>query len=562
MSPLLSRLGLAVVLILANGSLVMAQPAREATKRVKPSGPAAKKADELIRSHTAWIEKDIEQSRKEVERLRAELHELIDVRCEMATAIAELRGELAASGTYSADVAIAGQEATPDKKASPPSQGIMQGVKFRQDLLYGLGSALPKDPTPEQREQLRRLAPQRDLKRLIERLRAEVEETRTDVDQMAYKLLELREGVPTSSLGGMGGMVIPWFGSMGMHNHGEAQHEHHKIVVTSPMATDIVITQEYVCKIHSQRHINVRTLENGYLEAIPVNEGQAVKTGDVLFEIVPVLYKAKLGAEMAEVQLAQLEFNNTKKLFEQKAAVSENEVRLFQAKLDRAKRKAALARAELDFATVKAPFDGIIGRLHEQQGSLVKEGDILTTLSDNSMMWVYFNVSEARYLKYMAELGQGKDSPEIELRLANGDKFPETGRLNAVEAQFNNENGNIAFRADFPNPANPHRLLRHGQTGSVLIHRALKNAIVIPQRATFETLAKRYVFVVGKDDVVHQREIVVQNEKDDAFVIKRGVDVGDKIVLEGIPRVREGEKVEYEFRHPDQVIANLKNKAE
>ena len=95
--------------------------------------------------------------------------------------------------------------------------------------------------------------------------------------------------------------------------------------------------------------------------------------------------------------------------------------------------------------------------------------------------------------------------------LANGSKFQQIGKIGAIEAKFNNETGNIPFRADFPNPD---RLLRHGQTGTVLINRTLKNAIVIPQRATFEILDKRYVYVVDKDDVVHQREIVIQNELD------------------------------------------------
>ena len=99
------------------------------------------------------------------------------------------------------------------------------------------------------------------------------------------------------------------------HKHEEEPHrEGQKIVVTSPMAKDVIITQQYVCQIHSQRHINVRALENGYLEEIPVKEGQAVKKGDVMFKIVPILYQAKLDAEVAEAQLAQLEFNNTKRL--------------------------------------------------------------------------------------------------------------------------------------------------------------------------------------------------------------------------------------------------------
>ena len=103
--------------------------------------------------------------------------------------------------------------------------------------------------------------------------------------------------------------------------HEEQPHEeHHKIVVTSPKAKDVIITQQYVCQIHSQRHIEVRALEDGYLEEIPVKEGQAVKKGDLMFKIIPTLYQAKLDAEMAEAQLAELEFNNTKKLFEDKGS--------------------------------------------------------------------------------------------------------------------------------------------------------------------------------------------------------------------------------------------------
>ncbi len=143
--------------------------------------------------------------------------------------------------------------------------------------------------------------------------------------------------------------------------------------------------------------------------------------------------------------------------------------------------------------------------------------------------------------------------------LANGSKFQHDGKIGAIEAKFNNETGNIPFRADFPNPD---RLLRHGQTGNVLIRRPLKNAIVIPQRATFEILDKRYVYVIDKDNVVHQREIAIQNEMDDIFVIKSGLDVNDKIVLEGVRQVRDGDKVEYEFRKPEEVLANQKNHAE
>ena len=159
----------------------------------------------------------------------------------------------------------------------------------------------------------------------------------------------------------------------------------------------------------------------------------------------------------------------------------------------------------------------------------------------------------------MADLNQRKADLQIELVLANGEKFEQIGKIGAIEADFNNQVGTIAFRADFPNPD---RLLRHGQTGNVLIRRVQNDAIVIPQRATFEVLDKRYVYVVDKDDVAHQREIGVQNEMDDIYVIEKGLDVSDRIVLEGMRQVRDGDTVEYEDRQPEQVAANLKYHAE
>ena len=338
----------------------------------------------------------------------------------------------------------------------------------------------------------------------------------------------------------------------------EPHHEPHKIVVTTPKAQSVTLTQPYVCQIHSQQHINVQALKGGYLQQILVKEGQAVKKGDPMFKIVPVLYQATLEAELAKAQLAQLKYDNTQRLFQQKV-VSQNEVSLLGAELAEAQAKAKLAGAELNFTNVVAPFDGIIDRLHEQLGSLIKEGDILTTLSDNSLMWVYFNVPEKQYLEYMADLDQHKGERQIELKLADGNKFNQVGKIGAIEAKFNNENGNLAFRADFPNP---NRLLRHGQTGTVLINRTLSGAVVIPQRAHFEILDKRYVYVVGKDDVVRQREITIQNEIDDIYVIKSGVGVDDKIVLEGVRQIRDGDKVEYEFRQPELVMTQLKNRAE
>lgn len=349
-------------------------------------------------------------------------------------------------------------------------------------------------------------------------------------------------------------------------SHGEGHgagghHAVHKIIVTTPVKKDVISTQQYVCQIHSCQHIEVRALEGGYLEKINIKEGQHVKKGDLLFKILPTLFQARMESELAEANRVQIELDNAQSLMD-KGIVSSQEIALKKAELAKAKAKVQLAQAELGFTNVKAPFDGIVDRQRNQLGSLIEEGDVLTTMSDNSLMWVYFNVPEAQYLEYKAELdkdGGKSDHLQIELKLANGEIFPQQGKIGAIEADFNNMTGNIPFRADFPNPEG---LLRNGQTGTILIHRTLQNLLVIPQRATFEILAKRYAFVVDKDNVVHQRDIEIEGEQDDIFVLKGGLKEGEKIILEGIRQVKDGDKIKYDFRDPQEVLSNLKYHAE
>jgi membrane fusion protein, multidrug efflux system len=165
-------------------------------------------------------------------------------------------------------------------------------------------------------------------------------------------------------------------------------------------------------------------------------------------------------------------------------------------------------------------------------------------LIDPSLMWVYFNVPKARHLEYM--INRDKHQGEkIELLLANGSVFDHVAVNLTIEAKFNNEAGNIPFRADFPNPKG---LLRHGQTGTVLISEVRKNVIAIPQKATFEDDNKRYVFVVDKDDVASRRLVTIQTETEDQVVVGSGIGPGDKIVVDGVKLVQDGKKLDYEKR--------------
>jgi membrane fusion protein (multidrug efflux system) len=340
---------------------------------------------------------------------------------------------------------------------------------------------------------------------------------------------------------------------VGCKQHHEEEKEHVRFLATSPLKHDTLLTRNYVCQIRSVQHIELRALEKGYLENIFVDEGQFVKKGQLMFKIMPLIYSAELQKAQAEANFAEIEYQNTLSLSE-KNVVSKNELALAKAKFDKAKAELALAQTHLQFTEIKAPFDGIMDRFQVRLGSLVDEGDLLTTLSDNSKMWVYFNVPEAEYLNYKTH-SRNDSLTKVKLLMANNQVFNHTGVVETIEADFNNETGNIDFRATFPNPE---RLLRHGETGNIQMSVPLKQAIIIPQKATFEVLEKKYVFVIDKNNQVHQREIAIAAEMPDLYVVASGLNENERILLEGIRKVSDNDKIEYEYADPVKVISNLR----
>ena len=331
-----------------------------------------------------------------------------------------------------------------------------------------------------------------------------------------------------------------------------AEHEDTKFVVTSPIQRDTLVYQNYVCQIHSVQHIELRALEKGYLQDIFVDEGKFIKKGQLMFRILPSIYKAEAQSAQAEKDYTEIEYKMTKKLADSNI-VSSSELALSKAKLDKAKAVLELAQAHLGFTEVKAPFDGYMGRFYVRLGSLVDEGELLTTLSDNSKIWVYFNVPEAEYLTFKQTNPNGI-LPKVKLQMANNTIFDKEGVIETIEADFNNETGNIAFRATFENPKG---VLRHGETGNILMPIDLKNAIIIPQKATFEILDKKYVYVVDKNNVVHSREITIGAELPHLYVVKKGLNKSDKILLEGIRKVKNNEKIKFTFKSTDKALSEL-----
>lgn len=335
-------------------------------------------------------------------------------------------------------------------------------------------------------------------------------------------------------------------------NHHKTKHEETVFLVTTPMQKDTSIQQEYVCQIRSIQHIELRALERGYLNKIFVDEGQAVKKGQLLFKVMPMVYEAEVGRARSEANYARIEYLNTKKLADSNI-VSQSELALAAATLDKANAILNLAQTHLAFTEIRAPFDGIIGKFQVRLGSLLDEGELLTTLSDNSKVWVYFNVSEAEYLDYTAA-GKLADMPKVRLHLANNSIFEHAGTIETIEADFNNENGNIAFRATFPNPNGQ---LRHGETGNIHLPVTLKKALLIPQKATYEVLDKKYVFVVGKKGIVEARQITIGREMPHLYTVTEGLSKNDSILVEGLRKVKNKQQIHTKFRPQEQLITEL-----
>ena len=335
------------------------------------------------------------------------------------------------------------------------------------------------------------------------------------------------------------------------------KEEKTEYLVTNPIQKDTVVTKDYVSQIQSIQHIELRALERGYLQKIFVDEGQFVKKGQILFQIMPKLYEAEMQIAKAEANFAEIEYKNTKRLADSDV-VAPNELAMAKAKLDKANAQLALAKVHLQFTEIRAPFDGIIDRFQVKLGSLVDEGDLLTNLSDNSKMWVYYNVPEAEYLDFKTNQEKNNNT-KVNLLMANNKYFEYPGIVETIEADFNNETGNISFRATFPNPKG---LLRHGETGNIHVTLPYKNATLIPQKATFEVLDKKYVYVIDKDNKVRSREIVIAAELPHLFIIKKGLNEKDKILLEGLRLVKENEKINYKLQKPEVVLSNLELYAE
>jgi len=351
-------------------------------------------------------------------------------------------------------------------------------------------------------------------------------------------------------------MTAMLLGGCNKHEH-EEKEATLKLTVTNPLRKDTKIIKEYVSQIHAYRHIELRALERGYLQSIFVDEGQTVKQGQKMFKIMPTLYEVDLLKAKAEADVVRIEYQNTKALAA-KNIVSATELALARAKLNKENAEVKIAQTHLNFTNINAPFTGIMGRFHVRNGSLLDEGELLTSLSDISKIWVYFNVPESEYLDYKTNKLDATPV-KVKLKMANGAIFDQEGVIETIEADFDNKTGNIEFRAAFPNPD---AILRHGETGNIQIDIPYKNALIIPQMATFEILDKTYVYIVNKEHKLEQKLVHIAAELPHVYLIKDGLKTSDQVLIEGLRRVHNGQEVEANFQAPEKVLSHLDLHAE
>ncbi len=322
--------------------------------------------------------------------------------------------------------------------------------------------------------------------------------------------------------------------------------------------SDAEIETQFSASIRGRQDIQIMPQVGGTISKVCVTEGQEVRNGQTLFVIDQVPYRAALRTAEANVQAAeagvataQLTYESKQELFA-KNVVSEYDLRLAENQLLTA--KAALAQAEaqevnarnsLSYTVVKAPANGVVGTIPYRVGALVGPTmpQPLTTVSDNSQMYVYFSMNETALLNMARNLGSMEKVlqtlPKPLLQLSDGSTYSEPGVIESISGVIDPSTGSISVRAVFPNPG---RLLHSGGSGNIVLRHLNKNCIVIPCIATFELQDKVYVYAVEEGKATSKMiEVIKLDGK--SYIVKSGLKPGEVILTEGVAMMREGTPV-------------------
>ncbi|MDE5923387.1 MAG: efflux RND transporter periplasmic adaptor subunit, partial [Muribaculum sp.] len=315
----------------------------------------------------------------------------------------------------------------------------------------------------------------------------------------------------------------------------------------------------YPVTIKGRTDIAIRPQVSGFITKVHVDEGQQVRKGQVLFTLDQVQYQAAVDAAQAAIRVAesavntaQLTADNKRRLYD-KNIISEYEWQMADNQLKQAKAQLASANAQLvtaqknlAYTVVTAPSDGVIGSIPNREGSLASPSSMepLTTVSDNSEVYAYFSLNEKDILSMTdngsRSLNASVDAmPAVSLRLANGEIYPEKGKVATVSGVIDNTTGAATVRALFNNPSG---MLRSGSTGSVLIPNSYEKVIIIPQSATSELQNIRFAYVVNDSNKIVATPIQVSPISDGKnFIVVSGLEAGQRIAVEGVgTSVRDG----------------------
>ena len=320
--------------------------------------------------------------------------------------------------------------------------------------------------------------------------------------------------------------------------------------------SDTEVSQLFPASIQGRQDIEIRPQVQGKIVSVNVSEGQEVKRGQALFVIDPVPFRAALAqasaqvrAAMASSATARLNYESRKRLFDQKV-VSKHDLLLAynswldaQAQVSLARASEASARNNLSYTVVRSPGNGVVGALPFRQGALVgpEITQPLTTVSDNSEMYVYFSMDENQLLGLLRKYGSMAKAvslmDSVGLMLSDGGMYVRQGKVSSISGVINKSTGSVSLRADF---ANPGRLLHSGATGNVVMKNKYNGVIVIPQSATVTLQDKLIVYRVVSGKAVSTAVSVAPYNDGRTYIVLSGLKPGDEIVADGAGLVQEG----------------------
>lgn len=326
--------------------------------------------------------------------------------------------------------------------------------------------------------------------------------------------------------------------------------------ILSVSTSNETLDKSYSATIRGRQDIDIYPQISGKITSVRVKEGEVVRKGQTLFVIDRVPYEAalrvaeaNLAAAKVGVESAELEYNSTKELFENDVVSSYelqqslNSLHSAQATLAQMEAQQIDAANNLSYTEVTSPSNGVVGTIPYREGALVSASMAtpLTTVSDNSEMYVYFSMDENSLLDMLQQYGSVEKAlaqmPDVQLQLSNGSIYNHTGRVESISGVISQTTGTVSLRAIF---ANPDRLLHSGANGSILFPEHYDNVITIPQESTFELQDKVLVYKVV-DGVTRSTQITVSPINDGRkYIVTGGLEVGDQIIAAGAGLLKDG----------------------